>query len=175
MLKVCIKLLQSVNRSENEWQNVVEGCDPDNLCSPSDIFAVRGPSIILCLAYQLAILHMHTITWKECCSNACSQLNLLGVEQATQNWAVRDWDITFRAYGVFPHPNHAVRCRKQPLPLLFQIYPHSAMDEIIQFGVKNLTTLTVESVHGFCHEVLIPKLLRLWQSDVQQSKCWIRD
>jgi len=49
------------------------------------------------------------------------------------------------------------------------------MDEIIQFGVKNLTTLTVESLHGFCDKVLIPKLFRQWQSDVQQSKCWIRD
>ncbi len=174
MLKVRIELLQSVNRSENGWRNVIEGRDPDNLCSPSDIFAVRGRSIILCLAYQLAILHMHTRTWKECCSDACSQLNLLGVEQATQNRAVRDWNITFRAHGVFPHPNHSVRCGKQPLPLLFQNNP-SAMDEIIQFGVKNLTTLTVESLHGFCHEVLTPKLFCQWQSDVQQSKCWIRD
>ncbi|KAI2490129.1 hypothetical protein MHU86_24458 [Fragilaria crotonensis] len=60
LLKVRIELLQSVNKSENGWQNVIEGCDPDNLWSLSDIFAVRGRSMILvCLAYQLAILHMN--------------------------------------------------------------------------------------------------------------------
>jgi hypothetical protein len=174
LLKVRVELLQSVNRSENGWRNVIEGRDPDNLCSQSDIFAVRGRSMILCRAYQLAILHMNQWTWKKCCSVACSQLNPLGIEQATHDRAVRDWNSTFRHHGTFPHPNHAVRCGKQPLPLLFQKYPN-AMDEIIQFGVKNLTTLTVELVHGCCHDVLIPKLFKQWQSDIVHSNSDNRD
>ena len=40
---------------------------------------------------------------------------------------------------------------------------------------ENLTTLTVESLHGFCHKVLIPKLFLQWQADVQHSECSIRD
>ena len=55
LLKLRVELLQSVNRVESGWQNVIQGRDPENLCSPSDIFAVRGRSMIPCLAYQLAI------------------------------------------------------------------------------------------------------------------------
>ena len=70
--------------------------------------------------------------------------------------------------GTFPHPNHAVRCGKNPLPLLLEKYP-VAIDDIIQFGVKNLTTLTVELFHGFCHEILLPKLFEQWRSDLSCS------
>jgi hypothetical protein len=55
MIKAWVELLQSVNCTENGWRNVIEGRDPENLCSPTDIFAVRGRSMILCLAYILAI------------------------------------------------------------------------------------------------------------------------
>ena len=65
VLKVRVKLLQSVSSREDWWQNVVDGHDPDNLCSTSDIFAVRHRSLILCLAYQLAIINMTKWTWIE--------------------------------------------------------------------------------------------------------------
>lgn len=168
MLKLRVELLQSANSSESGWRNVIEGGDPDNLCTPSDVFAVRGRSMILCLAYQLAIQNMNQWTWEQCCTQACSQLNSLGIQQATHHRTVQDWNGIFRHHGRFPHPNHAVRCGKQPLPLLFEKYP-VAMNEIIQFGVKSLTTLTVESVHGFCHDTLIPKLFEQWRSDIEHS------
>jgi hypothetical protein len=78
MRKARVELLQSVHRRKNGWRN--EGCDPDNLCSLSDIFAVCGRLMILCLAYQQVILHMNRRTWRDCCSAACSQLNPLGIE-----------------------------------------------------------------------------------------------
>ena len=43
------------------------------------------------------------------------------------------------------------------------------MDAIMQFGVKNLTTLSVESMQAFCHDTLIPQLLEQWRSDNAQS------
>ena len=169
MLKLRVELLQSANSSESGWRNVIEGGDPDNLCTPSDVFAVRGRSTILCLAYQLAIQNMNQWTWEQCFTQACSQLNSLGIQQATHHRTVQDWNGIFRHHGRFPHPNHAVRCGKQPLPLLFEKYP-VAMNEIIQFGVNSLTTLTVESVHGFCHDTLIPKLFEQWRSDIEHGR-----
>jgi hypothetical protein len=121
--------------------------------------------MILCLAYQLAIKNVNKWTWEQCCAHTCSQLNPLGIEQATDNRAVQDWNGVFRQEGSFPHPNHAVRCGKKPLPLLFEKYP-GAIDDMIHFGVTNLTTLTVESFHGFCHKILLPKLFEQWRSDV---------
>ena len=130
--------------------------------------------MILCLANKLAMLHMNKWMWLECCSEACSQLNPLGSIQATHKRNVCDWNNIFRRHGTFPHPNHSVRCGKRPLPLLFEKNP-VVMDEVIQFGVKNLTTLTVESVHGFCHDVLIPKLFKQWKSDIEHSNRRNRD
>jgi hypothetical protein len=40
LLKTRVELLQSVNRGESGWRNVIQGRDPENLCSPTDIFAV---------------------------------------------------------------------------------------------------------------------------------------
>ncbi len=111
---------------------------------------------------------MNKWTWEQCCTRACSQLNPLGIEQATDNRAVQDWNVLFRQEGTFPHPNHAERCGKNPLPLLFEKYP-VAIDDIIQFGVKNLTTLTVELFHGKSHEILLPKLFKQWRSNLSRS------
>ena len=174
MLMLQVELLQSVNKSKNGWRNAIEGRDPDNLCTPSKIFAICGRSMILCLAYKLAMLNMNKWTWLECCSEACSQLNPLGILQAAHKRTVCDWNNIFRRHGTFQHPNHSVRCGKRPLPLLLEKYP-VAMDEIIQFGVKNLTMLTVESVRGFCHDVLIPKLFKQWKSDIEHSNRQNRD
>ncbi len=90
-----IKLLQSVSQDHNGWQNVIEGRDPDNIYSGFDIFSIRGRSLILCLAYQLAIAHMNKWTWEECCTEACLQLNQLGMVQATYHRTVQDWNNEF--------------------------------------------------------------------------------
>ena len=55
------------------------------------------------------------------------------------------------------------------MPPLIVKYP-KAMDNIIAFGNKNLTTLPVEVVHSFGHDQLIPKLLLQWQDDMIASK-----
>ena len=79
-LKLRLELLQSANSRENGWQNIIEGRDSANLCSPSDIFAVHGQSMIVCLVYMLAIQQMNQWTWEQCCTQACSQLNPLGIQ-----------------------------------------------------------------------------------------------
>ena len=150
-LMLRIKEQQSVSQDQNGWRNVIEGRDPDNICSGFDIFAIRGRSLTLCLAYQIALVNMNVWTWEECCTEACQQLNRLGMEQATHHRTVQDWNNEFRTRGNFSHPNHSVRCGKRPMPPLFVKYP-KAMDDIIAFGLKNLTTLTVEVVHSFCHD-----------------------
>ncbi|KAI2492108.1 hypothetical protein MHU86_919 [Fragilaria crotonensis] len=72
-----IKILKSVSEDQNGWRNVVEGRDPDNLCTALDIFMLRGRAIILCFAYQTAIAQMNKWTWQQCCTKACEQLNQL--------------------------------------------------------------------------------------------------
>ncbi|KAI2499988.1 hypothetical protein MHU86_14511 [Fragilaria crotonensis] len=164
-----IKILKSVSEDQNGWRNVVEGRDPDNLCTALDIFMLRGRAIILCFAYQTAIAQMNKWTWQQCCTKACEQLNQLGLVQATHRRTVQDWNVEFRKRGTFLHPNHIVRCGKRPLPLLFLRFP-KAEEKITAFGLSNLTTLTVELVHSFCLEKLIPELFKQWCDDMEQCR-----
>jgi hypothetical protein len=147
-----------VSQDHNGWRNVIEGRrDPDNICAGFNIFSICGRPLTLCLTYQIALARMNKWTWEKCCAEACQQANRLGVEQAAHRCNVQDWHNEFRTRGTFFHPNHNVWCGKHQMPPLFTKCP-KAMDDIIEFGVKNLTALTIEVVHSFCHDVLIPTL-----------------
>jgi hypothetical protein len=49
LLKLRVERLQLVSIIENGWQNVIQGHDPENLCSQSDNFALRGRSMTYAL------------------------------------------------------------------------------------------------------------------------------
>ncbi|KAI2495979.1 hypothetical protein MHU86_18546 [Fragilaria crotonensis] len=165
-------VLQSVSKTPSGWRNVVQGRDNENLCSEADIFVLQSRSIILCLAYRTAIRHMNSWTWKQCCTEACRQLNELGVVQATKPRSVQDWNVEFRKSKAFLHPDHIVRSGRRPIPLLFLKYP-DAKDQMTAFGLGNLSILTVELVHVFCIEELFPKLFKQWNNDLGESNSLI--
>jgi hypothetical protein len=86
------------------------------------------------------------------------------MKQATFYKTVAQWNIVFRKFKSFPHPDPYVQCGKRPLAQLLEIYP-DAKDQIVSFGVKNLAKLTIESVHDFIVTTVIPRLALLWQKD----------
>jgi hypothetical protein len=143
-----IKLLQSVYESEDSWRNVVKGGDADNFCTKSEVFEIRQRATFLCCAYQLALKHMNQWTWHDCCKEACKCLNSFGMNQATFFKTLAQWNIVFRTFECFPHPNPYVQSGKRPLPRLLEIFP-DAKDQIVAFGIKNLATLTIEGVQDF--------------------------
>ncbi|KAI2492110.1 hypothetical protein MHU86_22446 [Fragilaria crotonensis] len=127
--------LKAVHESENSWRCVVQGGDPDNYCTKTEIYEIRQRSLFLILAYQLALQHMNKWTWHECCRDACKTLNGLGLNQATFYKTVAQWNMGFRELECFPHPNLYVQCGKRPLPRLLEIYP-DAKEQILSFGMK---------------------------------------
>ena len=169
-----IKVLKAANQSEDSWRNIVAGRDPNNFCSKSEIFEVRQRALFLCCAYQLALKHMNQWTWHECCKQACTRLNAIGITQATSYKTVANWNILYRSLDNFPHPNPYVQCGKRPLPRLFEAFP-SAKDDIASFAVRKLATLTIEEVHEFITTVLLPKLIIEWKDDKDMKVCCARD
>ena len=165
-----IEILKSANQSEDGWRNIIAGRDPKNFCSKTEIFEVRQRAIFLCSAYQLALDHMNDWTWHECCKQACTSLNNLGLTQATSYKTVANWNILFRSLENFPHPNPYVQCGKWPMPKLFEAFP-SAKDDIASFAVRKLATLTIEEVHEFISTLLIPKLMIEWKKDNANNLC----
>jgi hypothetical protein len=169
-----VKMLQSVHETEDGWRNVVDGRDPKDFCSKTDIFIVRQRSAILCCAYQLALDHMNDWTWRKCCEEACEQMNRVGLKQATHYKTVTAWNIAFRRGENFPHPNPQVRCGKVPLPSLFEEFPE-AKDSFVAFAVNNLTELTLESLHEFTTTKLMHDLFEIWQREQSESWQWQGD
>ena len=159
-----ISLLKSVHESEDSWRNVVMGRDADNFCSKREIFEIRQRATFLCLAYQLALQHMNSWTWHDCCKETCTRLSSLGMNQATFYKTIAQWNMIFRKFECFPHPNPYVQCGKRPLPRLLEIFP-DAKEQIVGFGVKNLATLTIEGVHDFIVSWVIPRLAAEWNKD----------
>ena len=159
--------LQSVSKSPNGWRNVVQWREEENLCSQSEIFVMRRSSI-LCLAYQTAIQHMNSWTLTQCCSDACRQLNKLGVVQAKKPCSVQDWNVEFHKCTTFLHPNDIVRCGQCPIPRLFMKFA-DAKDKISALGLGNLAVLTIDLVRVFCIEEHFPKLFEQWCTDVEKA------
>jgi hypothetical protein len=159
-----LAVLQAVSKTVDGWRDVVEGRDEAEVCTDTEIFNLKSRAMILCAAYRYAILHMNSWTWEQCCSEACRQLNDLGVTQATKFRSVQDWNVDFRKHRIFLHPNMMVRCGQRPLPLMLVKYP-SAKDQMAAYGLSNLSSLTVESMQLYCIDELFPKLYKQWRAE----------
>ncbi|KAI2488670.1 hypothetical protein MHU86_6071 [Fragilaria crotonensis] len=120
-----IVLLQSVHEEENNWRNVVQGRDIDNVCTKAEICAVRQRATFLCYAYRLALAKMNEWTWQDCCTESL-------------------W--------------------KRPLPRVLEVFP-CAKEQIVAFGVENLSHLSIEAVYQFVHSSVIPRLAALWKRE----------
>ena len=160
-----IKLLLTVHEKEDSWRTIVMGRDEENYCTKAEIFEIRQRALFLCCAYQLALSKMNDWTWHDCCREACNRLNSLGLVQATFFKTIANWNKVFRKFECFPHPNPYVQCGKRPLPRLLEVFP-TAKDQIIAYGIKNLATLTIESVHDFILSSVIPRLTVLWEKEM---------
>jgi hypothetical protein len=160
-----IKLLQTVHENEDSWQNIIVGRDKEIICSKSEIFEIRQQALFLCYVYQVALSKMNGATWHDCCKEACQHLNSLGLYQATFVKTIAKWNMIFRKFESFPHPNPYVKCGKRPLPKLLEAFP-VAKDQIVAFGIKHLATrLTIESVHDFILSTVLPKLTATWVNE----------
>ncbi|KAI2489045.1 hypothetical protein MHU86_25554 [Fragilaria crotonensis] len=97
-----IAALQAVHKGEDSWRGVVKGGDPDNFCSKIEIFEIQQGASFLCLAYQLALQKMNQWTWQDCCKEACSRFNDLGMQQATFYRTIAEWNIIYMKLDAFP-------------------------------------------------------------------------
>ena len=159
-----IEILQSVQGGIDGWRNVILGRDENNFCSQTEICAIRQRAMFLCCAYKFALANMNRETWHSCYKQACTMLNGLGMKQATFYKTVANWNTVSRRFEGFPHSNPCVQCGKRPLPHLLEVYP-SAKDPIVWFGLKNLASLTIESMHDFMLSSVIPRIALTWKKE----------
>jgi hypothetical protein len=83
-----IQLFAAVVDTLEGWRLVIDGGDPDNLCSSQHVFEIRKRCQLLCQALIFAKNSISTIPcpgrrrwpWSECCDAACKHLNRAGTD-----------------------------------------------------------------------------------------------
>jgi len=156
-----IDILKASNQTAEGYRCVIFGRDPHNICTQHQIYQIRQHCAILCMAYIFAKdqMHDHKTTWEICCSQACSLLNMCGIQQIT-DWSVLErCNIAFQSRECFDHPNPHVALGKTPEPLLFQAFP-SIKEDIQGFCLHDLANLTVEKVQDYILSHAIPKCMQ---------------
>lgn len=156
-----VEILTFVNNNVDGWRHVVEGGDPDKICTPNQIFEIRHRCAFLCLALQLAKENMNKMNWFECCQVAAEQLNKAGMMLTKNGRTIQRWHREFRASRRFPHPNPNVMLGKKAMPPFLEAFPEM-VEQLRQFCMTNLPTLSIEKVHGFIHEKALPARLKEW-------------
>ena len=155
-----IEKLESVNRYAAEWRELVDGGDPDDLCSEHDIFLIRHRSLYLACALRKfvneATEQSRRWTWQLCLEHAIQSMNDIGIETYS-NWrTLARWHrrMAYNPKEVFiksPVP-------KSQMPPFFIENP-DAMDAFKKYGVSNLKDLSVEKMHSYVLETLIPMIM----------------
>ena len=162
-----IENLERVNCLSAHWRTLIDGGDQENLCSENDIFVIRTRCLYLaCALRKFFAESMDTsrMTWQNCVEHSIQLMNDLGIEMYT-NWrTLANWhrrmayspNATFYRGPSAPHR----------LPPFFRENP-DAMDAFKQHGVCILKQLSVEEMHTYVHEILIPTMVRRIEQRVE--------
>ena len=143
-----METLSTVISKSDGWRLIVENRDSTNMASEHDIWLLRQKAVFLRRLYQIAVEEHPTRTWMDCCQEAVSDCNDIGLA-ATISWKVLSrWHLTFKHRGLFPHPNPIVASGKKPLPPLLEAFPE-VKAAINEFCRKNLEVLTADLLQDF--------------------------
>jgi hypothetical protein len=151
-----IEKLEKVNCFAADWRELVDGGDQDDLCSEHKIFLVRHRSMYLACALRKFVTEVTDNarwTWQQCIEHAIMLMNDIGIETYSHWRPLARWHrrLAYSPKGVFiksPVP-------KSRLPPFFIENP-DAMNAFKQHGVSILKELSVERMHTYVLETLIP-------------------
>ena len=153
-----IRVLKSVQQEADGWKKVVYTHDVHDACSHTDVFILRQKSLFICRAYELALDKLPFTTWNDCCQQAIDELSVFGFNLATNSRTVANWNQSFRKHALFPHPNPLVASGIKVESPGFVCFPE-AKSKLTAFARENLATLSVDTLHAFVNDELIPFLL----------------
>jgi len=164
-----IRFLAAVNQQTEGWRFVVDGRDPENLCTPSDVRNTQQRCMTLCQAYVNAKQQLgrgeQKWTWKRCCDEACRLLNPIGINLATHCETVQRHNVVFKGTESFPHPNQHATLGKKPEPQMFQVCPE-LKEKVERFCTRNVATLSIEALCDYMHADVIPATHQLFVADL---------
>jgi hypothetical protein len=154
-----IEKLEKVNCFAADWRDLVDGGDQDDLCSEHDIFILRHRSMYLACGLRKfveQVTNQLRWTWQLCLEHAIRVMNDIGIETYS------NWRPLARWHRRLAHsPNDVFITSPVPkdrLPPFFIENP-DAMDAFKKYGVSILKELSVERMHTYVLETLIPIMM----------------
>ena len=155
-----IELFESVNQNSSNWRLVVEEGDKENTCSSNDIFRIRQRCMYLVIALHKFVNEEQTgmrWTWKKCIMHSMSEMNDVVVEVYTNWQPLQRWHR--RIVNRFNNTFLKAPSAKQLMPPFFREHP-DAMDAFKRYGVVHLKELSIELMHSYVHDSLIPATMK---------------
>jgi hypothetical protein len=108
-----IEILQNANQRVKGYKLIIEGGDPKDQCTESDIHLLRQRSLVLILVYKCCLCRMGTnegISFETCIQEVLHLMANTGVvDQATHFVTVQRWNRIFRKRELWPHPRGPAR------------------------------------------------------------------
>jgi len=162
-----IELLEQVNHKPTSWRLVVGGEEKDMYtCTEHDKFIIRHRSTYLAIALRQFVAMVATSqahggltkrwTWKDCCNYSIEVMDDIGIHLYANHRTLARWHRRLAL-----HPDDAFSDAPSPKSLLSRFFLDNpdAMDAFKKFGTANLQTLSIEKMHEYVHEHLIPTLI----------------
>ena len=116
--------------------------------------------MFLIQAYQIALekLGTNNTRWKkDCCQEAVNRINDIGFDTTINANTLMNWNIDFRKYEQFHHPDIHVANNIKPTPAMFEYFPQEAVDASL-FILNHLDHFNVEMLRGEIIDKIIPSL-----------------
>jgi len=166
-----IDKLKQVNSIASDWREFADGGDQDNLCLEHDVFLIRHQSMYLACALSKLLDEAATAakwTWQRCIEHAIKLMNDIGIETYSHWRPMARWhrQLAYSPNKTFMK-SPAPKCGLPP----FLVENPDAMNTFKAYGVSILKELSVEKMHSYVLDTLIP----LTMSKVEQSVQDIRE
>ena len=151
------------NETESSYFEVIqdgEKIEEDTLTA-YEKHLICQKSQLLCLSLNLALENMNKWTWNQCCREAIEMAKKMGVTVAKNPKTIEKWYRNFREKQKFciplkPKPN---------LPPFLELNP-DVCHTIKEYATSNLSTLSVEMMSEYLHNVVLPQLV---ENEVKES------
>ena len=164
-----IEKLEMVNSIAADWRTLVDGGDQDDLCSEHDIFMIRHRSMYLACALRKFVDEVSNTsrwTWQQCIQHSIGLMNDIGVESYSHWRPLARWHrrLAYSPKGTFIKSPAPKNC----LPPFF-IENSDAMDAFKKHGVRILKELSVERMHTYVLETLIPTMMARVEQGIEDT------
>ncbi|KAI2511205.1 hypothetical protein MHU86_3170 [Fragilaria crotonensis] len=158
-----------VNSIAADWRTLVDGGDQEDLCSEHDIFMIRHRSMYLACALRKFVDEASKTsrwTWQQCIEYSIGLMNDVGVESYSHWRPLARWHrrLAYSPKGTFIKSPVPKNC----LPPFFIENP-DAMDAFRKHGVSILKELSVERMHTYVLETLIPTMMARVERGIEET------